>query len=35
MVRESTEVTVEGLKADGMPVPQGDGDRVGFIEVVA
>ena len=32
-IREAVEVTIDGLKATGQPVPLGDGDRVGFLEV--
>ena len=35
MIQESAEVTIEGLKEDGQPIPQGDEDKVGFVEVVA
>ena len=34
-IKEAAEVTIEGLKATGEPVPLGDEDRVGFVEVVA
>lgn len=32
-IKEAAEVTIEGLKATGQPVPLGDEDLVGFIEV--
>ena len=35
MIRESAEVTIEGLRADGRPVPMGDEDKVKYIEVPA
>ena len=35
MVRESAGVTIEGIKADGQPVPLGDEEKVKYIEVPA
>ncbi len=32
-IKEAAEVTIEGLKATGQPVPLGDEDRVGSVEV--
>ena len=34
-VREAAEVTVQGLKATGQPVPRGDEGKVAYVEVVA
>ena len=33
-IKEAAEVTVEGLKATGQPVPLNDEERVGFVEVI-
>ncbi|MBM3935240.1 MAG: type II toxin-antitoxin system HicB family antitoxin [SAR202 cluster bacterium] len=33
MVREAIALTVEGLKANGLPVPTGDGDKIRRVEV--
>ena len=32
-IKEAAEVTIEGLKITGQPVPMCDEDRVGFVEV--
>ncbi len=34
MVKEAIMVTVEGLRASGQPVPEGDAGKVELIEVV-
>ena len=32
-IKEAADVTIEGLKATEQPVPLGDEDRAGFVEV--
>ena len=32
-IKEAAEVTIEGMKATGQPVPRGDEDKVGFLEM--
>ena len=33
MIREAAEVAIEGLKATGQPVPFGDGQTIGQLEL--
>ncbi len=32
-IKEAAEVTIEGLKETGQPIPMGDGDTIGLLEL--
>ena len=32
-ITEAAEVTIEGLKETGQPIPRGDEDKIGLVEV--
>ena len=32
-IKEAAEVTIEGLKAHNLPVPQGDEDRIDYLDM--
>ena len=32
-IREAAEVTIEGLKAHSLPVPQGGGDKIDYLDL--
>ncbi len=32
-IKEAAEVTIEGLKETGQPIPRGDEDKIGLVEV--